>query len=188
MWAVGRNGLASEAWCVLRLRRANPAAAGLEQTGLRPAVQPRARSAKGGVIMKKKSLPILILIVLTIGLFTTLTLSADVPMMTKDELKAMLGNPDLVIFDVRLGSDYFSSDLKIKGAVRPIGRCVGDAALSYPKGKTFVLYCSSPNEVTSISSLKHILEEHRMNGYTNLYVLRGGWDEWVKAGYPTEKK
>jgi len=37
------SNIASEAQRVLRLRRANPAAAGLEQTGLRPAAQPRAR-------------------------------------------------------------------------------------------------------------------------------------------------
>jgi len=43
--AVGRNGLATEAQRVLRLRRANTL---LEQAGFRPAGQPRARS-----IMKK---------------------------------------------------------------------------------------------------------------------------------------
>jgi hypothetical protein len=52
--------------------------------------------------MKKKLLTVSILIFLTIGLFTTFTLSADIPMMTKEELKAMLGNTDLVILDVRL--------------------------------------------------------------------------------------
>jgi rhodanese-related sulfurtransferase len=25
-------------------------------------------------------------------------------------------------------------------------------------------------------------------GYTKVYALKGGWREWVKAGYPTEKK
>ena len=57
--------------------------------------------------MEKRFLSTLILVLLTIGLFTTYALSDDVPMMTKDQLNAMLGNPDLVILDVRLGSDYF---------------------------------------------------------------------------------
>ncbi|MEW6375808.1 MAG: rhodanese-related (seleno)protein [Thermodesulfobacteriota bacterium] len=138
--------------------------------------------------MKKKLLVVLILNILTIGLFATFVLSADVPMITKEELKAMLGNPDLVIFDVRLSSDYFSSDLKIKGAVRPLGECIAPAAFQYPKGKTFVFYCSSPNEVRSVSNLKHLIEDHRTDGYTNVYVLKGGWEEWLKANYPTEKK
>jgi len=25
-------------------------------------------------------------------------------------------------------------------------------------------------------------------GYKNVYALKGGWLEWEKAGYPTEKK
>jgi rhodanese-related sulfurtransferase len=25
-------------------------------------------------------------------------------------------------------------------------------------------------------------------GYTKVYALKGGWDEWLKAGFPTEKK
>jgi len=25
-------------------------------------------------------------------------------------------------------------------------------------------------------------------GYTKVFALKGGWDEWSKAGYPTEKK
>jgi len=25
-------------------------------------------------------------------------------------------------------------------------------------------------------------------GYTKVYALKGGWKEWQKAGYPTEKK
>jgi rhodanese-related sulfurtransferase len=25
-------------------------------------------------------------------------------------------------------------------------------------------------------------------GYRNVYALKGGWKEWVKDGYPVEKK
>jgi rhodanese-related sulfurtransferase len=25
-------------------------------------------------------------------------------------------------------------------------------------------------------------------GFTKVYALKGGWNEWFKAGYPTEKK
>jgi rhodanese-related sulfurtransferase len=25
-------------------------------------------------------------------------------------------------------------------------------------------------------------------GFNNVYALKGGWKEWVKAGYPVEKK
>jgi len=65
------------------------------------------------------------LISLIIGLFTTFALSADVPMITKDELKAMLGKPDLVLVDVRLRRDYMFSDFKIKGADRASDAIMG---------------------------------------------------------------
>lgn len=138
--------------------------------------------------MKKKLFTGLIITFLTSLLLTSITLSSDVPMMTKDDLKARLGNPDLVIFDVRLGSDYFSSDLKIKGAVRPLVReHIDQAILVHPKGTTFVIYCASPNEEVSATRVKTFLE-NKYEGYTKIYVLKGGWEEWLKAGYPTEKK
>lgn len=138
--------------------------------------------------MEKKSLTVLGLIFLTAVLLPIFAISADVPIMTKEQLKAMLENPDLVILDVRLGSDYFSSDLKIKGAVRPeMWNYLSYVVLSYPKGKIFVVYCASSNEERSIVNVKEVLSYGR-DGYTKLYVLKGGWEEWLKAGYPTEKK
>ena len=133
--------------------------------------------------MKKELLTAQILIFLIVCLFTTFAIPADVPMMTKEELKAILGNPDLIIFDVRLGSDYFSSDLKIKGAERPE---YGTKKIVPPEysGKTIVIYCGSPNEGTSTANAQILIEK----GYTKAYVLKGGWEEWLKAGYPTEKK
>jgi len=145
---------------------------------------------QGGKIMEKRFLSTLMLILFTIVLFASFASSDDVPMITKDQLKAILGNPDLVILDVRMGSDYFSSDLKIKGAVRPdMGQYICGTTEKYPRGSTFVFYCASPNGERSVASLKHLTEgEHKKDGYAKLYVLKGGWEEWLKAGYPTEKK
>ena len=130
-----------------------------------------------------KGLLFFVLISLAIGLSAASALCADVPMMTKEELKAMLGNPDLVIFDVRLGSDYFGSDSKIRGAERPD---YGVKKIVPPEysGKTIVIYCASLNEVTSTANAQILIAK----GYTKVYVLKGGWEEWLKANYPTEKK
>ena len=65
----------------------------------------------------------------------------DTPRMTKAELKAILGSPDLVVIDVRQGGDWKKSAIKIKGAVRESPRDIAWAS-KYPKGKTIVLYCS----------------------------------------------
>jgi rhodanese-related sulfurtransferase len=68
--------------------------------------------------------------------------SEDAPRMTKEELKAMMGSPDLVIIDVRSGTDWADSDLKIKGAVREDPKVFESWANKYPKDKTIVLYCA----------------------------------------------
>ncbi len=92
--------------------------------------------------MKKRLLTTALLIFLMGGILATFAMSADVPRMTRDELKAMLGNPDLVILDVRAKKDWKDSDSKIQGAIREDPDSVKSWAEKYPKDKTFVLYCA----------------------------------------------
>ena len=68
--------------------------------------------------------------------------AADVPKISKGELQAMLGNPEVVIVDVRTGADWTSSQSKIKGAVREDPPKVSSWMEKYPKDKTLVFYCS----------------------------------------------
>ena len=74
--------------------------------------------------------------------WTTSALGADVPRITKEELKAMLGNPDLVIVDVRTNAGWNESKLKIKGAVREDPTQATLGIDNHSKEKTFVFYCS----------------------------------------------
>jgi predicted sulfurtransferase len=92
--------------------------------------------------MKKRLFIVSSLIFFMVGVFATLARPVDAPRMTKDELKAMMGNPDLVIIDVRLGKDWTDSDLKIKGAVREESEAFESWAKKYPKDKTLVFYCT----------------------------------------------
>ena len=73
---------------------------------------------------------------------TMLEKSVDAPTMTKDKLKAILGNPDLLIIDVRYGKDWTDSDLKIRGAIREDPKAFDSWASKYPKDKTLVFYCA----------------------------------------------
>jgi len=92
--------------------------------------------------MKKRLLIITLVIFSVVGILTTFAKSADVPRMTKDELKAILGNPDLVIIDVRAKKDWTDGDSKIKGAIREDPESVKSWAEKYSKDKTIVLYCA----------------------------------------------
>ena len=64
----------------------------------------------------------------------------EVSKVTKEELKGMLGNPDVTIIDVRSGRGWDDSTLKIKGAVREDPGDVNSWMAKYPKGKTLVFY------------------------------------------------
>lgn len=66
----------------------------------------------------------------------------DVPRMDKDELKAMLDNPDVVILDVRASSDWNRSEYKIRGAHRLDQGNADQVGTMYPKDKIIVAYCS----------------------------------------------
>jgi hypothetical protein len=61
--------------------------------------------------------------------------------MTKEELKAVIDNPDVVIVDVRSGRDWKSSESKIKNAVREEPYKADSWAEKYDKSKTYVFYC-----------------------------------------------
>jgi hypothetical protein len=68
--------------------------------------------------------------------------AADVPKMSKEELQAMLGNPDVIVIDVRSPGDWAPSNTKIKGAIREDPPKVSSWMEKYPKDKTLVFYCS----------------------------------------------
>ena len=91
----------------------------------------------------KKNLSIsLCIIFLMVGTLATFAKSAEVPRMKKDELKALLDSPDLVILDVRSQTDWKDGDSKIKGALREDPESVKSWSEKYSKDKTLVLYCA----------------------------------------------
>lgn len=78
-----------------------------------------------------------------LGILTRMAWAEEVARMDKEELKSMLGNPEVIIIDLRLAHDWGTSKVKIQGAVRedPDGN-VKSWAEKYSKDKTFVLYCA----------------------------------------------
>ncbi len=77
------------------------------------------------------------------GCLQNLALETKVPRMTKEELKPLLGNPDVVVLDVRLPGEWKRASLKIQGAMREDPEKDYKAwASKYPKDKTLVFYCS----------------------------------------------
>ena len=108
----------------------------------------------------------------------------DVPIMTKEELKAQMDSSDVMILDVRKGKDWKSSEFKIKGASRANPKELDKWAETYPKDKTFVLYCAWPNEATSAGLAQKMMDQ----GYTDVYALKGGLREWFRSKFPVDEK
>ena len=86
---------------------------------------------------------IIALLLLGFGIGPIMTWAGDVPRMTKEELKPMLGNPEVIIVDVRAGNDWNGSKEKIQGAVREDpNKNAKSWAGKYSQEKMMILYCS----------------------------------------------
>ena len=89
--------------------------------------------------------PAILKIALSLALIAVISINAmaaNAPRISKEELKSMLDNPDVIIVDVRTGKDWKSSEYKIKGAVRVKLIDVEVFAATQSESKTFVFYCA----------------------------------------------
>lgn len=69
-----------------------------------------------------------------------LAMAQHVERISLEDLRSRLGQEDLVLLDVRTRRDWKTSDVKIKGALRPTGDIV-QWAEDYPRDTPLVLYC-----------------------------------------------
>jgi len=66
----------------------------------------------------------------------------DIPRITKEELKSMLGNPDVIILDIRSEDQWQAANEKIVRAIHEDPEEYESWANKYPKEKTLILYCA----------------------------------------------
>ena len=87
----------------------------------------------------KRLLPLLLLFFFAGASFLH---AADVPTVSKEELKAQLETGKTVVLDVRSGRDWSSSEFKITGAIRAAGDDIATWSKEYKKDQKLVLYCA----------------------------------------------
>lgn len=97
-----------------------------------------------------------------------------------DFAKALFGKKYKFI-DSRDEADYSAGT--IQGAVNyPYHKFdqIKDKISKLPKNEVYVCFCSSACDVSvdMAYAMAHM-------GFTKMYIFHGGWDEWKKAGYPT---
>lgn len=89
-----------------------------------------------------KRLAVLVGMVFLTGMMVSAAGAESVPRMSMDQLKKLLGNPQVKVIDVRTGADWAASSIKIKGAVRETPYQAASWAKKYDQNKTLVLYCA----------------------------------------------
>jgi len=82
----------------------------------------------------------LLLIPAILLLAASVASAGDINWISKDELKALIGDPNTHIIDARLGRDWDVSDSKIKGAVRENPMYVEEWTYKYAKDDHLVFY------------------------------------------------
>jgi hypothetical protein len=75
-----------------------------------------------------------------LSIFTTTTIASEVTKISKEELKSMLGNSDIIILDVDREGNWEDRDRKILGAVRENPKEIESWMTKYPKNKPLILY------------------------------------------------
>ncbi len=93
--------------------------------------------------MTRSTLKSWILACLIVVFATSFAAGAEViTVINKDQLKAELTKPDVIVIDVRAPHDWDSSQWKIQGARRLSPAEAGQSMSSFPKDKTLVFYCA----------------------------------------------
>lgn len=108
-------------------------------------------------------------------------MNRPVSQISKEQLVKMLEDERLTVIDLRL--NWETSTTKIKNAVHEDPRTVA-WSVNYDLDQAIVVYCSSPEEKTSLDVARSLLEK----GFTNVRVLKGGWLVWEAANLPVQRK
>lgn len=129
---------------------------------------------------------LLLIIILSVGLISTACSqqskqsAGSIPVISADSLKASMGNPKIVILDVRTPEEF--AEGHVKGAVNVDYRSADFAAKvdKLDKSKKYEVYCRSGHR--SGESVKLMKEK----GF-NAVSVTGGILEWQAKGFPVEK-
>lgn len=81
-----------------------------------------------------------VLTMIILVIFTTTTIASEVTKISKEELKPILGNSDIIILDVDREGNWEGRNRKILGAVRENPKEIESWMTKYPKNKTLILY------------------------------------------------
>ncbi len=137
--------------------------------------------------MKKRGMKILLTFIAGLSLFGMAGQDLPAEEFSKvkaEDLKQRIesGDNTILVVDVQPPGVYKQGH--IKGAVNFPWAADLKSPGGLPRDKILILYCDCPHEEDSQDAANQLSEKW---GYGNIKLLEGGWSNWVKMGYPTEK-
>ena len=133
---------------------------------------------------------VVVLFVLGLGVTAAWAQQSAVSTITAEELKAkMASNQPVLVVDVRSPEVFANSSTTVKGSyhfkVRHVKYRTQFAPFKdLPRDREIVTYCTCPKDEAAIQAAQ-ILRE---SGFTNVRVLQGGWNEWMRAKGPVQPR
>ncbi len=108
----------------------------------------------------------------------------EIRYITPEALKELIEKKDdtILIVDAQPKAAYKIGH--IKGAINFPWEPEIKSPSELPRDRILVLYCDCINEEDSIDMAKQLLRNWE---YIYVRVLKGGWSQWQKLGYPVEK-
>ncbi len=108
----------------------------------------------------------------------------DVPRIKPEELKKLIEEKaDIVIVDTQ--DERIYQVTHIKGAINFPWAPVIKSPVHLPRNKTLIIYCGCTDQEASLDVATQLIRDY---GYKHIKILEGGFQQWLKLGYPVEKR
>ena len=109
--------------------------------------------------------------------------ASDSPPISMADAMSLYNSPNTIFIDARPQEDYLKGH--IKGAVNlymeEYDTWAPKVLPKVPKDVTVVTYCGGDECELSLFLARNMT----VDGYKNIKIFFGGWEEWTKAGLPT---
>lgn len=107
----------------------------------------------------------------------------DVPRMEPEELKKLIDKKsDIVIVDTQDEKIYPMGHIK-RAINFPWAPTIKNPTY-LPRNKTLIIYCGCVDQEASLDVATQLILDY---GYKDVKILEGGFQKWLKLGYPIEK-
>ncbi len=108
----------------------------------------------------------------------------DVPRIKPEELKKLIEKKaDIAIVDTQDEKIYQVTH--IKGAINFPWAPVIKNPVHLSRNKTLIIYCGCTDQEASMDVATQLIRDY---GYKDIRILEGGFQQWLKLGYPVEKR